>query len=212
MRKILSLVLALALIVSLALTVASCKKTVSIYDIFDASTPTKATSVVTYTDSNGAFEGVYVITSSGEDFIFDYSYQRLRTFDEALAEGNSETIKTVSGKLYYVGGTAVTVGDEFDSFVPAFDSAKLNLKEAFLSGVSYSDDGKALTATLSGANIAKVLGVDPLSEGDVSISVATDGTYARRFDVSYTTKSGATVLIKTSYSYNPVTVELPSVG
>lgn len=213
MRKFLSIFLALALIVSLALTVASCKKTVSIYDIFDASTPTKATSVVSYTDADGTkFEGLYLLTASGEDFMFEYSYQRLRTFDEAIAEGNSETVKTVSGTLYSVGGTTLVVGDEFDSFVPAFDSAKLNLNEAFLSGISYSEDGKSLTATLSGANIAKVLGIDLLAEGDVSISVVTDGTYARGFDVSYTTKSGATVTVRTSYTYNPVTVKLPSVA
>ena len=210
MKKLLSIVLVLALAVCAVSGLASCKKKVDIYDVVAASRPTSATTYTTYKSAEaGDFLGEYTLRVNGDDFIFEYAYERLRTIDEAVADGTTEMRKAIDGALCLKGGKSTTVGDAFDSALPALNVTSFALSEGNLKNAYVSDDGLVLTASVTAANSEKVFGVKISAEGDISLRVETDGTYARRVSVSYTTTGGASVTIETSYSYSPVTLDFP---
>ena len=133
----------------------------------------------------------------------------MRTTEEAKADGTDELVKKIDGILYYKNGKSMTEGSEFDSSLPAINLASFALRADKLDGISISEDGFVLTATVKAANAEDIFGVALATSGDISLRVETDATYARRISVSYTTASGAEVTIETSYQYAPVKLEFP---
>ena len=213
MKRIFGLILALSILVLTVTAFVSCteEEQIDFYGIIAASKPTKTTTYTVYTTADGeSFSGEYVMQREGSNFIFDYEYERLRTVEEAVLEETDERIKVVSGVVYYRNGEYSTDGEAYRSSVPTVDAAKLNLKAEYLKDIVFSDSDRQLSASMTAENAVNVLGTDLAAEGDISITVITDGTYAREIMINYTTQSGATASIRTSYSYSPITLEFPS--
>lgn len=170
--------------------------------------PTRITTLVSYTskvnDEDVKLNGNYQMEVNGSDSIFTYSYERMATIQEA----NDGDIKTIAGKIYYKDGQYSTDGEEWESEAPTAIRMNLNLKAEYLTDVTVSEDTQTLTAKVSGENIKNVLGIENLgAKGDVSITVKTNGVHLTEVDVAYTTSSDAAVTVRTSYSYNPVTLD-----
>ena len=212
MKKTLSLILVLALGLAMTLSLASCKinKKKDIYEQAAELAPTTVTTLVEYTTKSGdKLEGEYVLQSEGEDSIFTYTFDRYRTSAEAIEDGKSDTIKTVSGVIYYQYGEYSMDGEDWNT-APVPANIKLNLVASKLTGAVITADGKTLTATVAPENAASVLGSDLSCDGAISIKVVSNGTYITALTITCTTKEGAELFIRTSYSYNKIELEFPA--
>ena len=219
MKKIISMLLALVMLLSCLAVMASCGKkdddndAPSIYEIIKSSDPTKIVTSVTYTDSLGEdLGGFYEMEIDGENSIFTYTYRRYRTPEEGAAEGTTETVKELAGKVYYKDHLYyASEGDEWNSSATAGADIKLDIQESYLTDATVSEDGTTLTATLTSANAISALGTDlsVAEDGVITITVTTNGTNLTGILLTCTTKSGAEVIVRTSYSYNPITLVFP---
>ena len=217
MKKIISTLLALVMLVSCLAVMTSCKKddeneTPSIYEIIKSSDPTKIVTSVTYTDSLGEdLSGIYEMAIDGEDSIFTYTYKRYRTPEEGAAEGTTETVKELTGKVYYKDYVYSSEGDGWNASAPIGSNIKLDIQEGYLTDATVSEDGTVLTATLTSANAISALSTDlsVAEDGVITITVTTNGINLTEILLKCTTKSGASVIVRTSYSYTPVTLEFP---
>lgn len=210
MKKTLSLILVLALCLGCVFAMASCgEEERDIYDLAADINPTKTVTFVDYKAANGdELEGEYVLECDGADSIFTYTYDRYRTTEEAIADNSSEPIKTISGVVYCKDGKYSEDGVAWGSS-PVATEISFNLAADKLTDAQISEDGKTLTATLTSENAKAVLGTDLSADGTLSIKVTSNGTYITGVEVSCTTALGATVLVRTSYSYNKLTLEFP---
>ena len=220
MKKIICTLLALVMLLSCLAVMTSCKKdkgddseTPLIYDIIKNSDPTKIVTDVTYTDSLGEdLGGFYEMEIDGEDSIFTFTYRRYRTPEEGAAEGNTDPVKELSGKVYYKDHLYyASEGSSWNSSAATGSDLKLDIQESYLTDATVSEDGTTLTATLTSANAISALGTDlSVAEGGViNITVTTNGTNLTGILLTCTTGSGAEVVIRTSYSYNPITLVFP---
>lgn len=218
MKKFISLLLTLVLAFSCFAVLTACKggedepadDSAKICDTVKTSSPTKIVTVVTYTDAKGEdLGGKYTTMIQGEDSIFEYEYRRYRTPEEGVADGSTEPIKTLTGKIYYKDHTYSAEGDQWDASTAVSADIKLDLQLEYLTSPTVSEDGTTLTATLTSENATKVLGTDLAAQGEISITVVTNGTNLTGIVLSCTTKTGAEVIVRTSYSYNPIELEFP---
>ena len=211
MKKILCLILALTLCLGCVIGLASCSEEEErdIYDLAAELNPTRTTTFIEYTTSAGEkLNGEYVLEVSGEDSIFTYTYDRYRTAEEAVAENNDNPIKTVEGAVYCKDGKYSSDGVVWGSS-PVATEIKFNLDKSKLTDVSISADGKTLTATLTKEQSIAILGTDLAAVDYVDLTVTSNGTYLTGVVVACTTESGAEVTVRTSYSYNKLTLEFP---
>ncbi len=209
MKKSLCLILVLTLCLGSAFALASCKKGKDIYDIAAELAPTKTVTSVDYTAANGDDLGAwYTLESDGGDSIFTYEYKRYRTSAEAIEDNDPSTIKTISGKLYCKDGKVSEDGVNWTSS-PVPTTISLNLAPDKLEGAVISEDGKTLTATITKENAVAVIGTDLAADGALSLTVKSNGTYLTEVVISCTTVEGAAVCVRTSYSYNKLTLEFP---
>ncbi len=217
MKKIISLILTLTLAFSCFAVLTACgdeeeDTSPTVYEIVKTSAPTKIVTMVTFVDANGEdLGGTYTMQIQGEDSIFEYEYRRYRTPEEGVAEGSTDPIKTVSGKVYYKDHLySSSEGDEWDASATLSSDVKLDLQEAYLTSPTVSEDGTTLTATLTAENALKVFGTDLSANGDIAITVTTNGTNLTGIVLTCTTASGAEVIVRTSYSYNPIELVFPA--
>ena len=211
MKKSLSLILVLTLCIGCVFAMAACGKEEqkSIYDLAAELAPTKTVTFVDYKAANGdELGGEYILECDGDDSIFTYTYDRYRTAEEAIADGVAEPIKTFTGAVYCKDGKYSGDGVNWGSS-PVATEIKLNLVADKLTGAVISEDGKTLTATLTAENAVAVLGTDLAAEGELAITVTSNGTYLTGITVLCTTKLGAKVRISTSYSYNKLMLVFP---
>jgi hypothetical protein len=212
MKKIISMILAISLVLVFGLALVSCKdkeEEKTIYDLASELNPTRVVTLAEYTDASGEkLIGEYDMQRNGGDYIFTFSYDRYRTAEEAIAEGIADPIKTVEGAVYCQGGKysgdAVVWGAS-----PVATEIKLNLKEEYLTSPTVSDDGRVLTASLTKENAVNALGTSLSAAGNIDIKVESNGTYLTNITVTCTTESGAALVIRTSYSYNALTLVFP---
>ena len=206
MKKIVSLLLLLACVVALA----SCAPAADTgpKDIFallkSSAAPTRIVTDITYSEKDGGstYGGHYVTEGSGQDAVMTYEYTRPARLDEAA---ESETV-TVKGTLKYKDGK-VGEGDTYvtEALVLSGDTFTITLD--LLSDVSLSEDGRTLTATITAENIKKVLGTDLKADGNVTLTVKSNGTHITNINIAYTAPSGASVTVRTSRSYNAIDLD-----
>lgn len=211
MKKSLCLIIALTLCLGCVMCLASCSEEPvrDIYAIAADLNPTRTTTFVEYTTKDGEkLNGEYVLEVEGGDSIFTYTYERFRTADEAIADGSSEPIKTIEGAVYCKDGKYSSDGVVWGSS-PVPTEIKFNLDKSKLSDINLSADGRTLTAVLTKEAAVDVLGTDLSAEDYLILTVTSNGTYLTGVTVICTTESGAEVTVRTSYSYNKITLEFP---
>ena len=164
--------------------------------------PTKVTTEVSYITFDGdALSGFFVTKISGNDTIFEYTYDRFYTPAESLEDGTDKRIKTVSGVIYYNDGV-FSSGDK-DEWKPGVGTAleiKFNLDEKLLKDPTYSEDGHALTAKITPENAKEVFGTDLNAVDDIDIVVETNGVNLTMVTIEVGTQYGY-MNIRTSYTY-----------
>lgn len=209
MKKTLSLLLALLMLVSCVLAMVSCKKS-AIYELAANSAPTVIVTAVDYIDADGTqLIGDYTMSIEGDNSIFEFLYQRYRLPEDGVADDTYEMIKEKKGTIYYKDGAYSTDGDEYEAEAPTAIQLRFNLDKDYLKDVSISEDDTVLTAKISPENAKHVLGTDLKAGGDISITVKTNGVNLTMVFVECVAVNGATVSIRTSYSYNSVNLEFP---
>ena len=209
MKKTLSLLLALLMLVSCVLAMVSCKKS-AIYELAANSAPTVIVTAVDYIDADGTqLIGDYTMSIEGDNSIFEFLYQRYRLPEDGVADDTYEMIKEKKGTIYYKDGAYSTDGDEYEAEAPTAIQLRFNLDKDYLKDVSISEDDTVLTAKISPENAKHVLGTDLKAAGDISITVKTNGVNLTMVFVECVAVNGATVSVRTSYSYNSVNLEFP---
>ena len=209
MKKTLSLLLALLMLVSCVLAMVSCRKS-AIYELAANSAPTVIVTAVDYIDADGTqLIGDYTMSIEGDNSIFEFLYQRYRLPEDGVADDTYEMIKEKKGTIYYKDGAYSTDGDEYEAEAPTAIQLRFNLDKDYLKDVSISEDDTVLTAKISPENAKHVLGTDLKAGGDISITVKTNGVNLTMVFVECVAVNGATVSIRTSYSYNSVNLEFP---
>lgn len=173
-----------------------------IYEIVEESKPTKITTEVNYSTIDGDnLTGFYVTKVNGNDTVFEYTYDRLYTPAESVAEGTTERIKTVSGVINYHDGV-FTSGDN-ENWKPGTGTAldlKFDFNKRLLKDAEISEDGTKLTAKISPENAVKVLGTSLNAVDDIDIEVETNGVNLTMVTISANTQLGS-MTIRTSYTY-----------
>lgn len=223
MKKILSLLLVASLILALTLTLVSCGKDdenqntpaadntpKNIYELFAAMQPTRTVTLVTYKIGEDELKGIYDMQVSGKDSIFEFSYDKYRTSQEAIEDNDPSKIKTVTGTVYCKNGLYSGDGVSWGAS-PVATEIKLTIAESLFSASALSTDGKTLTAIVANDKVADVFGTELNSNEDgVTLIINTNGTYVTRLTATYVTVEGAEVRIETSYSYNALTLNFPA--
>ena len=212
MKKTISVILALSLVLVCVFALGACKKNeTAIWGLAASASPTKTVTIVEYVTADGEqLNGQYTMQVEGDDSIFDFSYERFRTVADGYNDESYDRIKSVSGTVYYKDGLFSEDGDSWETGVPTALDLRFDLKEEYLTNVSIDETDTVLTAEITPDNVAKVLGTDLSASGNVSITVETNGASLTRVYISCTTDTGATLSIRTSYTYNPITLTFPS--
>nr|MBQ8890805.1 hypothetical protein [Clostridia bacterium] len=209
MKKTLSLLLALLMLVSCVLAMVSCRKS-AIYELAANSAPTVIVTAVDYIDADGTqLIGDYTMSIEGDNSIFEFLYQRYRLPEDGVADDTYEMIKEKKGTIYYKDGAYSTDGDEYEAEAPTAIQLRFNLDKDYLKDISISENDTVLTAKISPENAKHVLGTDLKAAGDISITVKTNGVNLTMVFVECVAVNGATVSVRTSYSYNSVNLEFP---
>lgn len=216
MKRILGLILVLALALSSVFVFAACKKdeaeptnTKTIYDLVASANPTKTVTLTDYVKGETTYEGEFIMSVEGNNSIFEFSYERPRTVEEGVTDGTYDPIKTVEGVIYFKDGKFSEDGDKWTAEAPATTLFTFDLKAEYLTGAAITNDGKTLTAEMTAENAIKVLGTDLKPQGTVKLTVESNGVSLTKVVLEYTTVDGASVVINTSYTYNNITLVFP---
>ena len=219
MKKTICLILTLAVTVVSLFAFTSCsgqKKMLKEFtEIVESSSATKIVTIVDVEDKSGEkLGGIYAIEIEGRNSISDYDFTTYRTIEEGAAEfdgaNTPDRFKELKGKAYYKDGKVSYDGDAWVTGDPVAVDVRFTLKSELLSDVQFSEDKSTLTAKVSSENAKAVLGADVNSEGDIELTVVTAAGRLISISVSCTTKSGAKMSIRTSYSYNPIQLVFPA--
>ncbi len=204
MKKIICLLLALTCVFAFASCNEDENPDKAFFDIVNASEPTRIKTLTAYAvGEDDPLNGTYETVINDDGVVFNYSFQRYATIEDAEnpdleIDGN---VVTESGKVYYKDGRYSTDNENWFSEAPdvAASAITLNLSLETLTEYELNDAKTTLTATLSADEAEAVLGVKLSADGDIALSVSTNGTYLTRVSVEYKT-ANATVTINTSYS------------
>ena len=212
MKKTLGLILVFAIALCSVFSFASCKKETesAIYGLAAAASPSKTVTLTDFTTKDGKiYEGEFIMTVEGNNSIFDFKYERPKTIEESAEDGIPELTKTVEGTIYFKDGKFSEDGDKWTSEAPSATAFKFDLKPEYLTGATINGADTELTAELTPENAIKVLGTDLQPNGNVKLTVKTNGVNLSRVIIEYTTTDGSAVRIDTTYTYNSVTLVFP---
>ncbi len=180
----------------------------TVFDIIDTIAPTKIVTVIEYTTVKGEeLNGEFATVISGNNMILTYTYQVFSSFDDALL--GEDRIKTVSGAVYYRDGLYSEDGFEWSAEAPSDIEVVFEFASEYLLNATLSEDGYNLTAEITPENAVLVFGSDLEADGNIALSVETNGVNLFRIVASAKTVSGADVTVKTSYTYNAVELVYP---
>lgn len=210
MKKILCLLLALVAVFSIVACgeedIPTPPAQVSAEEQFintvDASEPTKITTLYSYiTKAEDALNARYVTEIKEDGYTFTYKKDRFPKIEEV----STSPIITEEGVVYYKDGKYSTDGQTWFAETPDVDALEMkfdisldNIGENFTFNENYTE----LTVTTDNEGAKNILGIDLSADGEVTVKVTTNGKYLTLVSVAYTTKSGATVTLDTSYTYN----------
>lgn len=201
MKKIISLLLMLVL----AFSMSSCGEGSSgVLSLVESASPTRISTVTAYVVSDTeVYNGNYTMSIEGNDSIFEFTYERPASIEEKASGAKVSE----SGVVYYKDGLYSYDGSEWNAEAPSAVKISFNLKREYFD--TCTESGNNLVATVSGENIAKVLGSAIGVDGAVTIEVKTNGIYVTRIDVDYKSTNGATVSVATSYTYDEIDLKFP---
>jgi hypothetical protein len=207
MKKIISMVLVLCF----AFALGSCGKKSGAVDeiasIVNQSNPTKIVTIVNYTLGETTFVSEYITQkdiASGKSQ-FDYNYQRLAIPGED--EISNSSIKNVTGTVYCdadgnLSGSSFNAGSA-TGYLPY----SLSINAESFASFEIGDDGKTMSANISADKAEDVFGTPVSAEGDISLTVTTNGSYLYNVEINYVAaETGAVVSIRTSYDYTKITL------
>lgn len=214
MKKIVSILLLVALTL---LALASCAPAEQndIYSVANASHATAVNTEVTYlTKSGDNLSGWYEVKSEGNDAIIYYDFYRYQYPGEA-ALGGAETSRIVhnEGTTYYYAGKYYNA-DDLKAWVGAPSEATFifNLKEENFTDTVITNNGRELWAMITPEACLEMLGFNlNANEDGIEVTIKTNGTYLVEISLSCTTVSGATMVVRSSYSYNELTLDFSDI-
>lgn len=218
-KRILSTFLCVALILTTALSLASCgliqrifgkKQADDIYTIANNSTATAITTKIDYQAANGEdFGGWYVAKRDGNNMIVEYEYDRYQTIEESMESGSSDRKVKEVGTVYYLNGKYYDSGDAAKTpwvGSPLDVNFKFDLDKSKLSNIVTPEDN-VLYATMTPEACAEMFGITINCEETISLYIATNGVQITEMQMVYTTTSGASVTVFTTYSYNDLVLD-----
>ncbi|MBE6634965.1 MAG: hypothetical protein E7617_02020 [Ruminococcaceae bacterium] len=179
-----------------------------ISDIIAESQPTRIVSHSDYQITGGKLlKGIYttqVDRVSGKSQ-FDFSYVKRADVADMNPAGS---YVSVEGTVCYNadGSVSSEIGDAWLSSGTGYLPYSLSIAEVRFESYTVSEDKNTLTAEITSAESRRVFGVQIESEGNITLTIETDGTYLHYVTVSYATEN-ATVTVKTSYDYGLVTLD-----
>ena len=176
-----------------------------------ASNPTEVVTQVIYSfpgssqlsEYNGKLNGYYKLEIDGSNSVFEYRFGTLATPEDLEPDGVLE----YDGVFYCKDGKTSFNGDRWEVISADTVNAKLNIVKSRFKTYEKSEDEKTLTATITGANIASVIGHSISADGDISFVLKTNGIYLTGITISYKSTTGADVTIDTSYTYNEINLD-----
>ena len=194
MKKLVSILLMLTLclgaMTSCLFSFPSQKGTFDPFNAFNAEvTPATIKTVVDYVfvDADGQtqnLQGSYETVIDGDKSEMTFSYQRLATVEEMLADGR---IVTVQGKIYKDGNKVSADGDTWeDGAALPGSNFKLKLEKEYFTSYTISEDTNVLNGVLAPAHVSSALGVALQAQGDVKLIVTGNGELVTGLQVSYT--------------------------
>ena len=173
-----------------------------IFDTITASAPTQIVTKIDYIVGSKIYTSSYTTEKDSKTGVqrFEFHIKRYATVEELLP--NNE--KKIDGVVWKNADGSV-IGSEGDTWSSAeavgYLSEMLSLKKEYFKSVEFSDNNNDLVATVAAEYSERVFGAEIASSGDITVEVDTNGTYLYEVTVKYTTKSGATMRIVTSYDY-----------
>ncbi len=181
-------------------------------DLVASAAPTKVVTKATIVAANGDDLSSSLITEiEGSNSISTYTYKYYPTPAESLENGSFDRIATKTDVIYYKDGLySVDGGKSWVAAAPSALSIKFDLQESYLTDTQLAEEGAVLSAKVNAENALKIFGTDMEADGDIAITVTTNGVNLYMVELSYTTASGATVNIQTTYTYQPLSLEFPS--
>ena len=230
MKKILSLMLILACVFSLAAcSIGGTGNTPGgttnppagedVVDVFamaaKGAVPTKIVSLSTYSgkDLKGdafSMAGSFSQVVNGNNSILDFKYDRFATIEEMA----DSYIVSVEGAIAVKDGKTKTIGDslaakDWEAVIPSLQQiGAFNLtKEALPADYQLSADGQKLSVSLTREEALKVIGIVIDASGEISLNVEGNGKNISMVVISYTAASGASVRVASSYTYGAQTLD-----
>ncbi len=213
MKRIVSLILALALSACAMLSLASCGES---FDVYTVANESKATTVITQVnikDKDGNdLEQIFDVKSAGNDAIIEYKFKRLVGIDEA-AETGLPRVYEENGKIYYIDGKYYNSGEGENPWTgsPSETLYKFSINKAKLIEPTVSEDGLSFSATMTPENCQEMFNFGHTASESVEIKVETNGVNLTRVYISYYTVDGATVSMTSSYSYNVLELDFSEI-
>ena len=172
-------------------------------EVVESTTPTTVKTLTTIATDDEILNGVYTTKLNGDDFDFEYSYERYAT-----VEDEAETyIVTVEGVVYYKDGKYSEDGENWfvnkPSAIP--QQFSLNIDKDLFTEYTINADKTSLIATISPENAEAVFGTGNAiaATGNITLAVKTNGIYLTSVSVIYDSSFGR-VSVDTSYTYSPV--------
>lgn len=230
--KLLTILLLIALCLSLTFALASCRDVkpddgasddgtsdggkddsaapADIYAIANKSTATAITTSVGYAAEDGTeFNAWYVAKRQGNDMIIEYEFERYRTIEESVATGDTSRFVKEEGVVYYLDGKYYNSYDE--SKTPWVDAPldvnfKFNVSKDKFSSV-YAPSETVLYGAATPEACEDMFGIKIECKDSISVYMATNGVQIIEMQFVYTTDSGAVVTVFTTYSYNDLELD-----
>lgn len=137
---------------------------------------------------------------------FTFHTKRLATVEEM----SPTSVKEINGTVWKNadGSVKSSEGDEWSKAdAVGYLSEELIITTSAFKSYDLSDDGNDLKAVIEAKDSVRVFGADIQAAGDITLEVDTNGVYLYKVTVTYTTASGATVVVTTSYDYGVVTIK-----
>lgn len=175
----------------------------------NSSTPTQIVTKVDYiVENEETLTSSYITekdTNSGVER-FTFHTKRYPTVEEmspvAIKEIQGSITKDADGNVKSSDGDTWSKAEAV-GYLPE----KLNVIKSAFKTHTLKDKGNDLVATIAAADAERVFGADIGAAGDISLEIDTNGTYLYKVTVSYTTASGATIIVTTSYDYGVITIK-----
>ena len=77
----------------------------------------------------------------------------------------------------------------------------INISTSSFKTYELKNNGADLTGTVAAKDAKRVFGEDIAAASDIDVEIDTNGTYLYTVTIEYTTASGATIRVSTSYDY-----------